>query len=192
MGSSKTGFCQGEGAGRQERIALLEAEIADLKRRFPAHSLKPAMFARLEELEEELARLQEEASLSDKPFAYTVTTDKSFAEAVAAVEAQCAEKNFRIQHVHDVQAVMASKGYEIEPLKIIEICNVKYAHQVLSKDILISLMMPCKINVYTVAGKTYISALRPTVLASFFPEADLDEVAAEVDRLICSIVDGAR
>ncbi|TDA68054.1 MAG: DUF302 domain-containing protein [Clostridia bacterium] len=150
------------------------------------------MFARLEELEEELAGLQEDKPLSDKPFAYTVTSDKSFAEAVAAVEAQCAEKNFGVQHIHDVQATMAGKGYEIEPLKIIEVCNIKYAYQVLSKDILIALMMPCKINVYTRAGKTYITALRPTVLADFFPEDGLDEVAAEVDSRITAIVDGAR
>lgn len=41
----------------QERITRLQAEIADLKRRFPAHSLKPAMFQQLEDLEEELELL---------------------------------------------------------------------------------------------------------------------------------------
>ncbi|KYH31233.1 hypothetical protein [Neomoorella mulderi] len=41
----------------QERINQLQAEIADLKRRFPAHSLKPAMFQQLEDLEEELEKL---------------------------------------------------------------------------------------------------------------------------------------
>lgn len=43
-----------------ERIGELEKEIADLKRRWPAHSVKPAMIIRLEELEEELERLKRE------------------------------------------------------------------------------------------------------------------------------------
>jgi len=37
----------------RERLAYLEREIADLKRRWPAHSVPPAMIRRLEELEEE-------------------------------------------------------------------------------------------------------------------------------------------
>ncbi len=40
----------------RERIRALEAEIADLERRLPAHSTPPSLLARLEELEDELAR----------------------------------------------------------------------------------------------------------------------------------------
>lgn len=39
-------------------IARLEAEIADLKKRWPAHSVKPAMVQQLEELEERLSLLK--------------------------------------------------------------------------------------------------------------------------------------
>ena len=37
-----------------QRIAELERRIADLKARLPKHSVPPAMFIELEELEEEL------------------------------------------------------------------------------------------------------------------------------------------
>lgn len=50
----------------QSKIALLEAQIADLKSRFPAHSLKPEMFDQLEDLEEELARLKQELQQAEK------------------------------------------------------------------------------------------------------------------------------
>lgn len=45
---------------REIRIKELEEQITDLKKRFPAHSIKPAMVNRLEELEEELDRLRQE------------------------------------------------------------------------------------------------------------------------------------
>ncbi len=40
----------------QSRIEQLEREIADLKARWPAHSVKPAMLQQLEELEAALER----------------------------------------------------------------------------------------------------------------------------------------
>ena len=43
---------------RETRIQELEREIADLKARWPKHSVPPAMLLRLEELEEELERLK--------------------------------------------------------------------------------------------------------------------------------------
>ncbi|MEM7828216.1 MAG: DUF302 domain-containing protein, partial [Candidatus Aenigmatarchaeota archaeon] len=60
-------------------------------------------------------------------FDYTVETQKSFDEAVAAIEAKSKEKGFGVLHIHDVKATLASKGFESAPLKIIEICNAKYA-----------------------------------------------------------------
>ncbi|MCL2337432.1 MAG: histidine kinase [Firmicutes bacterium] len=44
-----------------QKIRDLEEQIADLKRRLPAHSVKPAMILRLEELEEELEQLKQKA-----------------------------------------------------------------------------------------------------------------------------------
>ena len=46
---------------RDERIAQLEKEIAQLKARLPKHSTPPAMIIELEDLEEELEALQAEA-----------------------------------------------------------------------------------------------------------------------------------
>lgn len=45
---------------REEQIRRLEEQIADLKARLPAHSVKPAMLLELEELEEALERLKGE------------------------------------------------------------------------------------------------------------------------------------
>ena len=44
-----------------ERIKELEKQIAELKSRWPAHSVKPAMVQRVDELEEELEKAREEA-----------------------------------------------------------------------------------------------------------------------------------
>ncbi len=125
-------------------------------------------------------------------FDYTVETTKGVEEAVAAIEAKAQEKGFRVLHVHDVQTTLAAKGFEIEPMKIVEVCNAKFASQVLAKDKKISLMLPCPISVFVEAGKTYISALKPRVLSDYYPDIGIDEIAVEVEKVIISLVDETR
>ncbi len=127
-----------------------------------------------------------------KAFEQTVETQKPFEEAVAAIEKKAAEKGFRVLHTHDVAATLAEKGFPREPLKIIEICNAKYASQVLNKDAKISLMLPCPISVYVEGGKTHISTLLPSSIADFFPQAGIEDLAREVESVVLNIVEEAR
>ncbi|HAD05683.1 MAG TPA: DUF302 domain-containing protein [Bellilinea sp.] len=125
-------------------------------------------------------------------FDYTVETTKNVDEAVAAVEAKAQEKGFRVLYVHDVQATLSAKGFDIEPMKIIEICNAKFANQALAKDKKISLMLPCPISVFTEEGKTYITAFKPRVLSDFYPGLGIEELAGEVEKIVISLVEEAR
>ena len=127
-----------------------------------------------------------------QPFEHTVTTEKSFDEAVAAVERKASEKGFRVLHTHDVASTLVEKGFPREPLKIVEICNAKYASQVLSKDVKISLMLPCPVSVYVESGKTHISTLLPSSIAKFFPQAGIEALASEVESVVLKIVEEAR
>ena len=125
-------------------------------------------------------------------FDYTVTTNKSFDEAVTSVEKETKNVGFKVLHIHDVTATLKEKGFEIEPFKIIEVCNAKSAYAVLQADMKIGLCLPCKINVYLKDGKTYISGMRPVILPQFFPQANLGNLPVEVDEIIRGIVDNSK
>lgn len=130
--------------------------------------------------------------MSMEKFDYTVVTTKNINDAVAAIESKTQEKGFRVLHIHDVEATLAAKGFTIEPMKIIEICNAKFASQVLARDKKISLMLPCPISVFVEGGKTYISALKPRVLADYYPGAGIEEIAGEVEKIVISLVNETR
>ena len=127
-----------------------------------------------------------------KSFLHTVDTTKSFEAAVEAVEQKVAEKNFRVVNTYDVAASLAEQGYRRGPLKIIEVCNARFASEALEKDINVALMLPCPISVYTEGGRTYISTMRPSALVAFSPGSGLEEIAAEVERVVLQIIDEAR
>ena len=124
-------------------------------------------------------------------FEYNILSDRSFDEVVASVEKITAEKLFKVLHIHDVQATLAGKGFEREPIKIIELCNAKFAHEALQKNISVSLFMPCKIVVYTENNRTKIKAMRPKAISDFFPDDGLKKLADDVDLVIVEIADRA-
>lgn len=124
-------------------------------------------------------------------FEYRVTSSRPFDDVVADVERLSVAHSFRVLHVHDVQATLAERGFSREPLKIIEICNARFADEALRKDVRVSLFMPCKINVYVDGGQTMITVMRPSAIAEVLPEAGLAVLAGEVDRVVVDIADRA-
>ena len=125
-------------------------------------------------------------------FDYTLTTAKTFDEAVQRAQDEIAKAGMRVLYVHDVQKTLGEKGFIQEPFKIIEFCNAKDANEFLNKDIKIGLCLPCKINVYLKDGQTFISGLRPIVLPQFFPQADLGERPKEIDQIIQNIINNSK
>src|SRR3989338_4943772 len=101
-------------------------------------------------------------------FAYIVETDKNFDEAVVSVLKAVEKKGWSLFNVYDVKERLAAKGFKHEELKIIEICSAKYANGFLNKNKLISLCMPCKINVLEENGKVKIVGMNPAMISQFF------------------------
>src|SRR3989344_7789314 len=114
-------------------------------------------------------------------FAYIVETKKNFDDAVVSVLKTVEQKGWTLFQIYDVKERLAAKGLEQKPLKIIEICSGKYANQFLNKNRLISLCMPCKINVMEEDGKIKILGMKPSMISQFFPEVSQKE-AEEAER----------
>jgi uncharacterized protein (DUF302 family) len=97
-----------------------------------------------------------------------------------------------VLHTHDVAATLAERGFPRDPLKIVEICNARYASEVLAKAVKISLRLPCPISVYVEGGTTHIRIMLPTTISEFFPDAGIEDVAAQVERTVLEIIEAAR
>ena len=122
---------------------------------------------------------------------YTVRSARVFDETVEAVIAETEAAGFKVQFVHDVSATLAEKGFERERVTIIELCNARYAHAVLAADVKIGLMLPCPIMVYAEGDAVMVSTMKPTLIADFFPHAELGSVPADVEAVMTGIIDRA-
>jgi uncharacterized protein (DUF302 family) len=99
-----------------------------------------------------------------------------------------------VLHVHDLGATLRSKGIAFdEECKIFEVCNPVQAAKVLSTDMRLNMVLPCRISVFTEKGKTNIGLIKPLqMLSSLSQDTALVEVAKQVEEKTIQMVDEAK
>ncbi|MDO9508717.1 MAG: DUF302 domain-containing protein [Thermovirgaceae bacterium] len=126
-------------------------------------------------------------------FDYTVTSKKSFEQAVADLKKALIGLKFGVLWELDIVAKMKEKEVEYQggQFIILEVCNPQRAKSVLDIDIKAGYFLPCKIVVYTKDGITHIGTARPSTLIVLMGNATLSKIAEEVDRDIIAAIDSA-
>lgn len=122
-------------------------------------------------------------------FYYTKTSKKSFDQTVDSLSKTIEENAFKILAIHDIQNTFAGKGIEHGPYKIIEFCRAPAAKKVLDADPLIGLFLPCRAVVHEKDGVVTVSVMRPTLMKSMFPDADLGDLPETIEEEIVQLID---
>jgi uncharacterized protein (DUF302 family) len=125
---------------------------------------------------------------------YVVESAKDVETAARDLEQAAARNKFGVLHIHDLKQKMKEKGVEFpNACKILEVCNPQQASRVLSKNMAVSMALPCRISVYEEGGRTKIATMLPTAMLALFPEsAELRPVAEDVERSILAMISEAR
>lgn len=125
---------------------------------------------------------------------YLVETGKSFDQAATDLEQAVKRLGFGVLHIHDLAATLRNKGIAFaEQCKVFEVCNPQQAAKVLSTDMRLNMVLPCRISVFTDRGKTKIGLIKPVqMLAALSKDAALAEVAKEVEEKTIQMVDEAK
>ena len=126
-------------------------------------------------------------------YGYTIKTNLDYTAAVEAVTAALKQEGFGVLTTIDVQATMKAKlNVDRTPYVILGACNPSLAHQALSAEPEIGLLLPCNVVVYCDdAGVTTISAIDPVAMFSVVKRDDLapiaEQVAAKLRRVIAAL-----
>ena len=96
---------------------------------------------------------------------YIVQSSKSVKEVAKSLQAGIIANGFGILYTHNLEEALQEKGIELgEACCIFEICNPKLAKEVLSRDMSMNMLLPCRISVYTDQGITHIGMIKPSTL----------------------------
>ncbi|MGL5318115.1 MAG: DUF302 domain-containing protein [Bacteroidales bacterium] len=92
-----------------------------------------------------------------------------FIETLAKITQSIEECGWKIIVSHNLQDILLKHGTSIAPIHVLELCNPRFASQLLSIDSLLmySPFMPCRISVYENAhGQCFISRMNVGALLS--------------------------
>lgn len=112
-------------------------------------------------------------------FSYRRESPRGFPETVEAVERSIGASGFDVVKRHDLQNTLAAKGFEIQPLLILEVAIPSPETPL------------CKLHVYVEGETVWVAVIRPTVLWEVIEHegTDLPEgVEASVRRLVDACV----
>ena len=123
-------------------------------------------------------------------YSYKKQVNIPYQEAIAKTKEELQKEGFGILTEIDVKATLQKKlDVDFNKYIILGACNPPFAYQALQAEIDIGLLLPCNIIVYETEGKTFISAIVPTVAMSMVENEQLRGIANEVELKLKKVID---
>lgn len=96
-----------------------------------------------------------------REFFQEVESKFDFDETVETLTKTIQEAGWSVLATHNLQQSLLNKGYDVAPVKVIELCNPHYSSKILSIDNerIFSNLMPCRISVYEKADNKVLVSL---------------------------------
>lgn len=124
-------------------------------------------------------------------YAYRTTIDASYEDAIEKTTAALQAEGFGVLTEIDVKATFKKKlDVDFRKYIILGACNPAIAHQALTAEIEVGLLLPCNVIVYeTDDGKTAVSAIDPVAQLGVAGASHLNEAAETVAHKLKRVIE---
>jgi uncharacterized protein (DUF302 family) len=123
-------------------------------------------------------------------YTYKKSVSLGYADAVAKVRDELKKEGFGVLTEIDIKQTLKTKlNVDFEDYIILGACNPPLAYQALSAERDIGVLLPCNVIVYVQGGKTFVSAILPTVQLGKVGNPKLLPIAEQVENKLKKVVD---
>jgi uncharacterized protein (DUF302 family) len=123
-------------------------------------------------------------------YGFVKETDLDFATVLAKVEAELEKEGFRILTKIDAQAKFKEKlNIDFPEYMILGACNPRMAHQAITLEWNIGLLLPCNVIVYKKEERVWVGVMKPTQAMAKVQNEGLRGLAAEVESKLKKVFD---
>lgn len=123
-------------------------------------------------------------------YGYKREIELPFADTVTKVRKELSKEGFGVLTEIDVQATLKKKlDVVYDNYIILGACNPPFAYEALKTEKEIGLFLPCNVIVYVDEGKTFVSAILPTIAMGTIGNSTLSGIANTVENKLKKVVD---
>jgi len=116
-------------------------------------------------------------------YGFTKTLDEPFDSVMERTKQELQKEGFGILTSIDVREKFKEKlGIDFRKYVILGACNPPSAHQAITIEENIGLLLPCNVIVYEKDDKTVVSIIKPSVAMNMIQNEQLLEVARKVEQ----------
>ena len=116
--------------------------------------------------------------------------DLPYAQAVEQVTAVLKDQGFGILTEIDVQTTLKQKlGADFRKYSILGACNPSLAHQALTSELEIGLLLPCNVIVYEDDGASVVAIIDPIAMLELADNPSLERVANEARARLQRVIE---
>jgi len=113
-----------------------------------------------------------------------------YTEAIAKIKDELKKEGFGVLTEIDVKQTLKTKlNVDFDDYIILGACNPPLAYQALTAERDIGVLLPCNVIVYVQGGKTFVSAVLPTVQLGKVGNPKLLPIAEQVEDKLKKVVD---
>ena len=108
---------------------------------------------------------------------------RSMADAKAAVVEALKQEGFGVLTEIDIKDTFKKKlNVEFRDYLILGACNPAFAHQALSNELEVGLLLPCNVCLWSEGDGVTVAMARPDAMFTLIDDADVGPVAVQVDE----------
>jgi uncharacterized protein (DUF302 family) len=133
------------------------------------------------------------------PYGFGATVEAPYQQAVMITRGALAAEGFGVLTEIDVRATLRNRlDVDFRPYVILGACNPPLAHQALSSELEIGLLLPCNVVVHAgeSPGQSVVAVMDPEAALALTGSDAIAPVAREVkgrlERVLASVVEQAR
>lgn len=122
-------------------------------------------------------------------YGFGKTTSYGFQQAIDRVTEELKKEGFGVLTTIDVQDTLKKKiNVDFKKYVILGACNPSFAHQALSADEEIGLLLPCNVIVYEKDGSTVVRVFDPMTMVRILENDSIVAVAKEVEARLRRVI----
>ena len=126
----------------------------------------------------------------DVNYGYKKQVNTSYEETITRTKEELQKEGFGVLTEIDVKTTLKKKlDVDFDNYVILGACNPPFAYQSLQTEKDIGLLLPCNVIIYEDDGKTYVSAIVPTIAMNMVENPDLESIAKEVEIKLKKVID---